>query len=162
MNIFILDYDIKKNVRYHCNSHVNKMSTEYTQMLSSVFYYTDEMPKGIYKLTHKNNSCTKWVRESLSNWKYLRKLALACCKEYEYRYGREHKCYSIIRSMPLPHIDDIGLTPFVQAIPKYCKRSDAVEAYRFYYNNEKRHLFKWKYRPVPEWVTYFHLIDRRC
>jgi len=152
MNIFVLDYDHEKNAQYHCNRHVVKMVTEQTQLLCSAYYFTDSVPEGIYKLTHANHPCAKWARESLSNWLWLRDDTLALCKEYTYRYGKHHKCEAICDGLPAPHIDDIWLTPFALAMPEQYRCSDAVEAYRSYYNGEKQHLFQWKNRQIPEWI----------
>ena len=38
MNIFLLDYNIERCARYHCDKHVVKMPLETTQMLSTVHW----------------------------------------------------------------------------------------------------------------------------
>ena len=48
---------------------------------------------------------------------------------------------------------NLGLTPFAQAMPDYCKSEDIVQAYRKYYIMEKQHLAKWSKREIPEWWT---------
>jgi hypothetical protein len=47
---------------------------------------------------------------------------------------------------------DKGLTKFAQAMPEYCRRLDAVEAYRNYYIQEKKHILKYTRREIPEWL----------
>jgi hypothetical protein len=36
-------------------------------------------------------------------------------------------------------------------MPEYCKREDPVEAYRYYYINEKKSFAKWTNRDMPWW-----------
>jgi hypothetical protein len=153
-NIFYLDEDIKKCAEYHCDKHIIKMITEGAQILSSVYYYTDNIPEKAYKLTHKNHPCNTWVRQSLSNWLWLKNFTLELYKEYQYRYGnKQHKAGEIVKQLPVPNITDKGITERPQAIPEQYKCSDTVKAYRNYYNGDKKHLFKWTKREVPGWVT---------
>ena len=59
MNIFVLDQNIEKCAKYHCDKHVIKMILESAQMLSSVVRI-----QGFdigYKLTHKNHPCSIWA-----------------------------------------------------------------------------------------------------
>lgn len=69
-------------------------------------------------------------------------------KEYKFRYNRKnnHKAFDIACKLPLPNIPDIGLTPFVLAMPDKYKQKNSVKAYREYYLNEKQKLFKWTKR----------------
>jgi hypothetical protein len=109
-----------------------------------------------YKVTHKNHPCTKWARESFSNWMWLRNLVYALNKEYRYRYDKSfanHKSFDVAIKLSYPDIEDKGLTPFALAMPEqYQNPSDPVSSYRNYYINEKRHLFHWKKREVPSWI----------
>lgn len=152
MNIFLLDEDIETNVKYYMDCHVRKMVLETAQLLCSTFYFCDNgdyIPP--YKLTHGNNKCALWARESLSNWLYLRDLGLAIGKEYQYRYGKTHASELVIRSLPIPNIEDKGLTPFVNQIKKeYIICKDTVVNYRNYYCS-KSHLAKWTKREKPFW-----------
>ncbi len=152
MNIFILDYDIDTCVTQHVDKHVVKMPTEYTQMLS-----TSVRVSGIdygFKIAHLNHPCTKWARESLSNWLWLRDLTEALNAEWQHRYEHthDHKSWTMAKSLPHPNIEDIGLTTFPQAMFDDVKHSDTVTAYRQFYNKYKRHLFAWKRREVPDWI----------
>lgn len=152
MNIFILDYDIKKCAQYHVDKHVVKMCIEYAQLLSSVHHHYGK-PAG-YRLTHKNHPCSVWARASLSNYKFLKELALELGDEYTHRYGRKHKSIEVVKQLPRIKFDDFGLTPFAKAIatPEIKAIEDAVQAYRTYYNEEKYDLFSWKNRTEPEWI----------
>jgi hypothetical protein len=152
MNIFVLDDDHQKCAQYHCDKHVVKMILEYAQILSTNVRIANDCELG-YKITHRNHPCTIWARKSLSNWLWLKKLSYHLNEEYKYRYGhiRNHKSYDVIETLPTPNIPDVGLTPFAQAMPDYCKADDAVDAYRRYYILEKKDIVNWKKRNLPNW-----------
>lgn len=153
MNIFVLDYNIEKCARYHCNTHTVKMITESAQLLCSTYYFTNQENISPYKLSHKNHPCSMWVRQSLSNWLWLRDLGLALYEEYRFRYGnKDHKAGDIILGLEIPNLPDVGLTPFALAMPEEYKNKDAVRAYRNYYIGDKQHLLKYTKREVPEWL----------
>lgn len=153
MNIFILDYDIEKCAQYHCDPHAVKMILESAQMLSTALR-ANGIDKG-YQPTHVNHPCTMWARSSLSNWKWLRLLAKHLNAEYKHRFdkGNNHASWDLIYSLPDPPIEDIGLTPFAQAMPDEYKNQDPVTAYRNFYFGEKKELFRWTKRETPHWIT---------
>lgn len=155
MNIFLLDRDVEKCASYMVDNHVVKMITEHAQMLSTVVRLNGG--DAGYKVTHPHHPCTRWVGASLSNWFYLKALTHWMHLEWQYRFDHPrdhwHKAYGIIQSLPIPDIPDVGLTPFAQAMPEQYRHKDAVVAYRNFYNGDKRHLFKWKKREQPEWIT---------
>lgn len=140
---------------YHCDKHVVKMITEHSQMLSTAVRSTG-IDAG-YKETHINHPCTKWVRESIDNWIWLWKLNDYLHDEWRYRYGhpknKNHKAWEVMKALPFPaDLPNIGLTPFVQAMPDEYKNEDAVVAYRNYYKNEKKGFATWKNRAEPFWM----------
>lgn len=153
MNIFILDYDMRTNVQYYFDQHVVKMILEHAQILSTVC--SQQGLPTVYKPTHPNHPCTKWARESITNWEYLVELTEFLHAEWRYRYnhphGKYHKSLLAIRELSKPDLPDIGLTEFALAMPDKYKQNNPVLAYRDYYMGEKRHLAKWKNRPIPHW-----------
>lgn len=163
MNIFVLDTNPQLCAQYHCDAHVRKMILEYAQMMRTAHYVLDGTTTiagvPLYKPTHINHPCTKWVRESLANYYWLACLWVDLCQEYEYRFRKIHltelKLSTVIPyNVPNKLIKDTETfipDNFVQAMPDNCKRNDAVEAYRTYYRTEKRHLAKWTNREVPPW-----------
>ncbi len=152
VNIFVLDLNIKNCARYHCDQHVVKMILESAQMLSTALRMND-MALG-YQITHRNHPCTVWSRTSLSNWKWLRKLAKELNSEYIYRFNKteNHKSWDLIKTLPLPPIKDMGLTSFAQAMPQQYKNKNPVLAYRNFYLGEKSSLFQWTKRKAPSWI----------
>jgi hypothetical protein len=153
MNIFILDYDVKKCAKYHVDKHVVKMILETAQLLCGVHWVVNsEAP---YKLSHKNHPCSIWARESLTNYLYLCELGLELCYEYTYRYGKKHKSQQVIEWCieNKPNIKDIGFTEPAKAMPDEYKVKSVVESYRNYYQGAKSGFANWKNREIPEWFN---------
>ncbi|MHC5038662.1 MAG: pyrimidine dimer DNA glycosylase/endonuclease V [Planctomycetota bacterium] len=153
MNIFVLDEDIGKCARYHPDRHVVKMILESAQMLCTVV--NEAGGRSPYRSTHVKHPCTVWAGGSLSNWKWLRSLALALNREYKFRFraSRDHASAVVVRNLSLPHLPDRGLTPFAQAMPeKFRVKGDPVRAYRRYFRAEKAPGARWTRRRIPPWV----------
>ena len=152
MNIFILDEDLEKCARYHCNKHVVKMVLEYAQILSTVCR-KNGMDEG-YKATHKNHPCVIWAEQCLDNWFYVKYLALEVNKEYKFRYGRDHASSFVIKDLVPPVLPIIGhLTEPPQAMPDDVKDVSYVKAYRNYYIKYKNHMVDWYPREEPWWYN---------
>lgn len=151
MNIFILDKDMKLSAKYHCDSHVNKMILECTQILCTTLWVTGQ--EAPYRKTHENHPCCVWARKSLSNWLWLQQFVEALHQEKIYRTGKGHKSAEIAKLLPTPNISDGGLTAFTQAMPDKYKNKDVIKAYRKYYNCDKKHLARWTNRPIPYWMN---------
>lgn len=154
MNIFFLDENPEIAVKYYVDKHIVKMPLETAQLLCSVHHIIKSNEKIPYKLTHKNHPSSIWARESLDNYLWLVDLGLALCKEYTYRYERIHKCEVVIKWCKdhIPNITSTGLTKIRLAMPDEYKDADPVKAYRNYYIKEKKHLFTWKNREIPDWI----------
>ncbi|MGD8386852.1 MAG: hypothetical protein PVG49_06905 [Desulfobacteraceae bacterium] len=154
MNIFVLDLDIDRCARYHADRHVVKMTLESAQILCTVLY--ENGISSPYRPTHRKHPCTLWAGRSLSNWSWLRRLALALNREYRYRYRRDqdHASARVVRQLLPPPIADIGLTEFAQAMPEaYRIPGDPVRAYRSFYIGEKAGFATWTRRRTPEWFV---------
>jgi hypothetical protein len=159
MNIFFLDNNIEKCAQYHCDKHIVKQILEYSQLLCSAHWMcgsinTHELPP--YKLTHKNHPCSVWVRKSMQNYNCLLALTEELLKEYTFRYGKHHKCESVVRwcNIIMPNIPTkTRMTPRPKCMPIEIAswHSDVVKAYRKYYMNHKASFAKWKKRPIPIW-----------
>jgi hypothetical protein len=154
MNIFFLDFDVKKCAEYHCDKHVVKMILETAQLLCSAHHVTGGSAP--YKLSHKNHPCSIWARKSLSNYLYLCELGLELSKEYTYRYGKRHKSQDVIEWCLInkPNIPDIGFTEPAMAMPDEYKVKSVVESYRNYYMGAKSGFAVWKNREKPFWFDF--------
>jgi len=156
MNIFILDWDVKKCAVYHNDKHVVKMILETAQLLCGVHHVTETNIDNIpYKLSHKNHPCSIWARESITNYLWLCELGLELCKEYTYRYEKRHKSQDVIEwcLFNKPNIEDKGFTEPAKAMPDEYKVKSVVQSYRNYYNGEKVSFSKWKKREIPKWFN---------
>ena len=113
MNIFVTNSCPKLSARYLDNKRVIKMALESTQMLCSALNLAGGTTP--YKTAHKNHPCSIWARQSRANWLWLYDHAIALCNEYTLRYGKIHKCESILNNInTLVELLPIGqLTPFV-------------------------------------------------
>ncbi len=153
MNIFVLDYDIKKCAEYHCDQHVIKMILESVQIMCTALH-----KKGIpapYKPTHQKHPCVLWVEESYENFVWLKKLATALNDEYRYRFKKntDHRSITVLNEISDHNYENHGLTDFAQAMPeKYKVPGNPVQAYRNFYIGEKMHFARWSKRKVPSWA----------
>jgi len=176
VNIFILDEDIKENVKCYTDPHVRKMVLETAQLMQtalwvdSLFEYNiprklnkeerqilmkakiDIPDLWVYKPTHENHPCSIWIRESRDNFEYVRELFWALIEEYKYRFGVYHMSIKIGNDYEVYNPPKIGLTRFAEAMPDEFKLANPVDSYRNYYINSKKHLFYWTKRPSPEWI----------
>jgi len=159
MNIFFLDYDPVLAAQYQCNRHVIKMVLESTQLLCSAHHVLGINPHiklPLYKLTHKNHPCAKWVRDCDVNYYWLSTHAIALCQEYTHRYNKTHKCEPLIwqlhLNLPLM-MSRLSISNPPQCMPDEYKQVDVVAAYRNYYIGEKAYFAKWTKRQPPEWWT---------
>lgn len=157
INIFWLDNDPQLAAVYQCDKHVVKMILESAQMLSAAHHLHGTEHLSLYKLTHKNHPCTKWVSLSKSNYIWLFNHFCALSSEYTTRYNKQHKTFILlgdILSNPPLLLHDIGLTEAVQAMPdEYKVRNDAVKVYRSYYKSKLKTIeMKWKLGNIPYWI----------
>ena len=152
MNIFVLDSNPYECAKMHCDKHVVKMILEHAQMMCTahhIYPRYDIKYKIPYKQTHTNHPCAKWVRSSLSNYKWLYSLTYHLNDEYKLRFNHDvnHKSFDVIDSLPFPRISDIGLTRWARAMPVEHKiNNDSIKSYINYYKKEKKDIAKFTLR----------------
>lgn len=166
MNIFFLDHHPIKAARMHCDKHVVKMILESAQMLCTAHRVLDgnnliledkELNSVLYKATHINHPCSKWIREGSMNYTWLYCLFEELCYEYTFRYGKIHKCQKLFIPLLCEHPKnlkfDMVFTEVVQAMPEeYKELFNPVKAYRNYYLNAKKDILKYTNREYPDWI----------
>lgn len=188
MNIFAIYRCPVTSARHLVDSHVVKMVLESAQMLANCFSHeqlaSETCPRTqagtVRKYAHYNHPCSKWVRVSRDNMRWLCDHALALDEERIERslirskqhldlkeQGKPYK-KAIADSKPVPHhcipfihwvlnnldnslIPEGLITEFAQAMPDEYKCLDSVEAYRNFYIKGKQHLHTWT-RNKPDWI----------
>lgn len=153
MNIFVLHENPSIASTMHVDKHIVKMPLETAQLLCTVNWLLNNPAP--YKATHKNHPCTIWARQSIQNYLWLCELGLELCKEYQFRYNKNHKCKDIIEWCieNKPELPDNNLTMYALAMPDEFKvENDAVASYRNYYIGAKSHIHNWKNRETPYWI----------
>lgn len=153
MNIFVLDRNIRRCARYHCDQHVVKMILESAQMMcTSLSKQGFKVP---YRPTHPKHPCVLWLDQSYDNFLWIKELAIALNAEYRFRYERktDHASVAVIRQIEHFRYAGCGLTEFAQAMPdEYRFRNNPVRAYRAFYNGEKLRFATWRKRGSPPWI----------
>ena len=154
MNIFVLDLNLEKCARYHCDQHVVKMILESAQIACTALNM-----KGFttpYKSTHVKHPCVVWAGKSYANLQWLKKLARALNHEYRYRYRKseDHASLAVIENIEEMRFESTGLTEFPQTMPEQYKvPGDPVQAYRNFYVGEKLKFARWTRRRRPTWIA---------
>lgn len=184
MNIFILSLDPIQSAQYHCDQHLSKMILESAQMASTALFHLlpphkwNLIRNHIYKPTHPNHPCTKWLYDSecgqvelTSRWQYLYLLAhqlqverralhasfgiLAhCCNEFQSQFMQ------FTTESPSP-------IKFARAMPHIFRfwhpldtPTQTVLAYQSYYRHKKSLWARkglqmsWDNRPIPEFMLH--------
>ena len=177
MNIFYISDNPVQAAEWMVDRHVVKMILESAQLLSTAhrvldglsmvdtsgrrkktIYVIPDMFRDInlYSATHVNHPSAIWARESISNYLWLHRHAIALLDEYTYRYKKVHKCDGLIRSILSNPPDLLKKTEFTQMpscmAPEYIISDDPIENYRNYYREGKKHIHSWKNRAPPYWI----------
>lgn len=170
MNIFYLDEDCEEAAKAHADTHIVKMPLETAQIACTAAYQHELWPQAMtgtsvpfpllsgsipYRKTHEGHPCIKWASESKENFEWLIEFGKALCKEYTYRYEKNHACMEVMewadQEWIKRHFPSKGITDRPLAMPDEYKRDDPVESYRLYYLNEKDEIAEWQKRDSPEW-----------
>lgn len=168
MNIFILDKNPIICATYHCDKHVVKMIVESCQLLCNGLRNFGINEEWMYKETHKNHPCSKWVLKDINNFDWLLILLRELLFEYDIRYGLKnnkiHKCYFIyknIKNAREKYSKNLILYDYKRSynfnvvtdnvIENQTSDDNTVKLYRQYYFNKKYDICKWTTRDVPLW-----------
>ena len=179
MNIFFLDRTPTTCAQYHNDKHVVKMVIEYAQLLSTAHrvldgqQYWDKTKNGrrikrykmfnkfldteLYLAAHVRHPSAIWTRQSIHHYNWLHDLWFALCKEYEYRYNREHLTYTklnkILLKAPKGMPRDEWSDP-PPAMPDDCKiDGDSLASYHKYYREHKSGFNNFKGRDEPYFLN---------
>ena len=119
----------------------------------------------LYSATHINHPSAVWARKSRENYIWLYSMFVALTMEYSHRYGKVYKAFRKEEFPNTPSLGEllatppkngptIGVTPILLAMADEYKipGGTAIESYRNYYINGKKHLHKWSKRSTPNWI----------
>lgn len=163
MNIFYLHSLPNIAAKYHCDKHVVSQIKECAQMLCTVHQIIDGKQPDLYRMTHQNHPCVKWILQGRRHYQWTYMLFTALCEEYTKRYDKVHLCEKKfkerLRIEPTYHNVTSYFFGFVQppqCMPDDCKvPGDTVTAYRNYYIKHKSKFTKWKNVDTPPWFISF-------
>lgn len=158
MNIFFLDMNPYLAAEMQCDKHVVKMILESAQLLCTAHHIlgTDLDKEILYRKTHENHPCSKWIRESSGNYNWLHSHFHGLLVEYWYRYGKKHASTRLLKPLhEFPHYESQVLGEMTRpalAMPDEFKCDDYVEAYRNYYVSKNSQMkMAWTIQEKPEW-----------
>lgn len=184
MNLFILSKDVEESAQMQCDKHAVKMIVESAQMLSTAHRMLDgksskapsksgkrmvnhwkhpdeNLDEVLYKAVHHYHPCTVWTMKSNNNYTWHYAYFVAMCKEFEYRFGKVHSSWTLLKDIlctPPRNIEVGPKTQFPLAMksnPECMFPDDPVKSYRLFYQTKQfRFKMRWTNRPVPNWFTY--------
>ena len=103
MNIFATDPDPVRSAIALDDKRLVKMCVETAQILSTAIRQThgDALANalGLYKKTHDNHPCVKWVKTNNVALAWLVEHGLALCLEYSLRFNKTHKSLQIVMAI---------------------------------------------------------------
>ena len=166
MNIFAIEgqgnqIDWVKSAKSLDNYRVVKMILESTQMLCTTINLQHETQITPYKNAHVNHPSTIWTRTSSANFNCLLKHTESMLEEYTERFGKEHKCESVIIKA-LKHYDpnlfDLHVeTKLPLCMPNEYKSDSIVDSYRAFYSEKPR--MRYPKEKIPQWFTQLRKTD---
>ncbi|WP_218836414.1 hypothetical protein [Halorarum salinum] len=161
VNAFWLDRDLDAAAAWLVDSHVTSSVFECSMVLTTAAQLNGYPADEDLSFTHPDNPLTRWAADSYDNWRRLYDYAEAAHREWRYRWehGPEerHGSWAAVESLDLDLVRDLDWPTAGASDPPQLTgewtADDHVDAYRYYYANEKRHLFEWsKDRSEPPWI----------
>lgn len=170
VNAFWLDRDLEQSARWLVDAHVTSSVFECSMVLTTAVQLLGYPEReGLY-FGFTDHPLTQWATTSHENWQYLSNYTEAAHREWQYRWDHalddQHASWATVQTLDEQTIAAFdwpatGRTDPPQYTGEW-SAPDYVDAYRFYYANEKRHLFKWsKDREQPPWIDAYTLETTR-
>lgn len=161
VNAFWLDRDLDRASAWLVDAHVSSSVFECSMVLTTAAQLNGYPDDELY-FTHPNHPLTRWAAAAHENWLLLRAYTASAHEEWRYRWDHppreRHGCWGTVESLDSDAICALDWpSEDPRDPPQQTGRwtaDDYVDAYRYYYANEKRHLFEWsKDRSEPPWVA---------
>lgn len=99
MNIFWLDKNLHTSATLACDQHIVKMCLEYAQILCTVLHDLGLEDDRLYKPTHRNHPCVRWVRESSRHFDLVFGMLYFYGMEYTRRFHKTHKSAELMETI---------------------------------------------------------------
>ena len=162
MNIFPLERTKQNQVCWARSAisqddlRVNKMTLETAQMLCSCLNFLAEDKITKYKSVHVNHPCTKWARETDSNFYSLVEHGFHLAKQFEVRFGKVHKSKAVILSCKaIQSVENLiptgEITRLPLCMPEEYRTEDVVNSYRAFWVSKPN--MRYKRSKPPTWFT---------
>ena len=166
VNAFWLDRDLETVARWLVDAHVTSSVFECSMVLTTAVQSNGYPESEDLYFSHANHPLTRWAADAHANWEHLREYTRAAHDEWRYRWDHgpeeRHGCWAVVETLDAEAVAELdwpnGSAGDVASDPPQVtgdwEAEDYVDAYRYYYANEKRHLFAWaKDRSEPPWVS---------
>jgi len=169
MQIFWLDRNPAKNARLYNDKHCNKIILEIGQIVSTALRKNGVENDSLYKKTHENHPCVKWVEDSSLNMRRSLRLMYELNQEKKRRFeSGDHLTYeklvkeldmgALISQAAFEKPDRVGSVPpqafqdCPEALTKGETWKEVIEGYRKYYQLEKADISEWNHSKTPEFM----------
>ena len=170
VNAFWLDRDLETAAAWLVDDHVTSSVFEGSMALTTAVQLNGLSADDLY-FTHRDHPLVQWAAEAHENWQLLCAYVEAAHREWRYRWDHgpeeRHASWETVQSINPKTIRDLDWPSETGSDPPQVTgqwaATDYVDAYRYYYANEKRHLFAWaKDRNKPPWVEEYRVDDQEA
>lgn len=160
VNAFWLDRDLNQAARWLVDTHVTSSVFECSMTLTTAAQLHGYPEHDDLYFGYPTHPLTKWAAHSYANWQRLYEYTDAAHTEWQYRWNHtpddRHKSWTVVGSLDLDRVEELDWPTATYTDPPQITGDwtapNYVDAYRFYYANEKHHLFQWKNRDRPSWI----------
>lgn len=162
MNIFVTDSCPTQCAINLDDKRLNKMIVESCQLLSTTVHkLAPSLAHGLYKQTHANHPCAKWLRKSYGNYIWLIEHTNALLAEYEWRFNKTHLSkltFIILDKLDISSYYDLfRLTPFANVsltkTSNVCYNKIFIDYRYTMINKWNTTPAKWTNRHRPDWYN---------
>ena len=160
VNAFWLDRDLDTATAWLVDRHVTSSVFECSMALTTAVQLNGYSGEDLY-FTHADHPLVRWAADAHANWRRLREYVESAHGEWRYRWDHgpeeRHACWTTVESLDPGAVRGLDWPAEAASDPPQVTNGwaaeDYVDAYRYYYANEKRHLFEWsKDRSEPPWI----------
>ncbi len=160
VNAFWLDRELEQAVVWLVDRHVLSSVLECSLVLSTAALRNGWEGENL-PMSHEHHPLTRWAGDAYDNWAMLREYTRLAHEEWRYRWDHDpeevHGSWATVRDIDPEAVAELAWDEPSGSDPPQVTdgwhADDYVDAYRYYYANEKHHLFEWaKERGPPPWL----------